>query len=280
MQRVTRSTAVAVQPAAPASPGPPGFFTPGNPGGGIPATVPGYEWFNMVQEELVAVVTAAGLAPDAASQTQLRDALDARYLRRTNPTVTGNLTVGVGGTGSITAAGLMFGQDAGNDTGVQFGAEGLLNVIINGLARANFNTSGMFVDGSIVTAGSVELPAVAPPGVNSAARRGYVDGTSALQSAGFMRFPGGLIVQWLTALTPTAGGANLFAQTTQTWPLAFPTAVRWVGASLRDGGVDGLGWSGCSVWAEALSVSQVRVSGVAPYAPTRGFTIPVLAIGH
>jgi hypothetical protein len=76
MQRVTRSTAVAVQPAVPASPGTPGFFSPGNPGGGLAATVPGYEWFNMVQEELIGVILRAGLTPDAADQAQLRKALD------------------------------------------------------------------------------------------------------------------------------------------------------------------------------------------------------------
>jgi hypothetical protein len=92
MQRVTRSTAVAVQPAAPASPGPAGFFTPGNPGGGIPATIPGYEWFNAVQEELVGTIARGGLTPDAADQAQLRKAMDRLYgggLR----TVTANTTL-------------------------------------------------------------------------------------------------------------------------------------------------------------------------------------------
>jgi hypothetical protein len=43
------------------SPGTEGYFTNGNPGGGIPATeVPDW-WLNMVQEELRAVVVAGGL---------------------------------------------------------------------------------------------------------------------------------------------------------------------------------------------------------------------------
>lgn len=79
MQRVTRSTAVAVQPAPPASPGSPGFFTGGNPGGGIPATIPGYEWFNAVQEELLAPIARAGLTPSAADLAQLRQAMDRLY---------------------------------------------------------------------------------------------------------------------------------------------------------------------------------------------------------
>lgn len=76
MQRVTRSTAAAVLPAAPASPGTPGYFTGGDPVSNVPATVPGYEWFNGVQEELIGVILRAGLAPDQADLAQLRKSLD------------------------------------------------------------------------------------------------------------------------------------------------------------------------------------------------------------
>lgn len=76
MQRVTRSTAAALLPAAPASPGTPGYFTGGDPVGNVPATVPGYEWFNGVQEELIGVILRSGLAPDQADLAQLRKSLD------------------------------------------------------------------------------------------------------------------------------------------------------------------------------------------------------------
>lgn len=74
MQRVKRSTAVAALPAMPAG-GTPGFFANPNPGGGVPATIPGYEWFNSVQEELCALVTAAGLPLDINDSAQLLTAL-------------------------------------------------------------------------------------------------------------------------------------------------------------------------------------------------------------
>lgn len=74
MQRVKRSTAVALLPAAPAG-GTPGFFAAPDPGGGIPATVPGYEWFNDVQEELMAVIEGQGLAASGVDRTQLRQAI-------------------------------------------------------------------------------------------------------------------------------------------------------------------------------------------------------------
>lgn len=76
MQRVKRTTAVSVLPAAPAG-GVPGYFVAPNPAGGIPATVPGYEWYNSVQEELCAVIAAAGTALDITNTSQLLAALRA-----------------------------------------------------------------------------------------------------------------------------------------------------------------------------------------------------------
>lgn len=74
MQRVKRSSAVASLPAAPGG-GTPGYFALPNPGGGVPATVPGYEWFNSIQEEICAVIAAAGIALDIANTGQLLAAL-------------------------------------------------------------------------------------------------------------------------------------------------------------------------------------------------------------
>lgn len=74
MQRVKRTTAVVALPAAPGG-GTPGYFANPNPGGGVPATVPGYEWYNSVQEELCAVVVAAGLPLDINNTAQLLAAL-------------------------------------------------------------------------------------------------------------------------------------------------------------------------------------------------------------
>jgi hypothetical protein len=78
MQRVNRSSAVASLPAAPAG-GTPGYFGGGNPGIGQGATVPGYEWFNGVQEELIGMLTRAGITPAQADLTQLRQSLDRLY---------------------------------------------------------------------------------------------------------------------------------------------------------------------------------------------------------
>lgn len=74
MQRVKRSTAVAVLPAAPAG-GAPGYFAAPNPQGGVPATVPGYEWYNGVQEELCNAILDSGQALDPANNAQLKYAI-------------------------------------------------------------------------------------------------------------------------------------------------------------------------------------------------------------
>ena len=75
MQRVSRSTAVAALPAPPATPSSPGFFTGGNPASGLAATVPGYEWFNTVQEELVAIATCLGATLNPSNYNQVLTAI-------------------------------------------------------------------------------------------------------------------------------------------------------------------------------------------------------------
>lgn len=75
MQRVTRSTAVTALPAPPAG-GTPGYFTGGDPVAATPATVPGYEWFNNVQEELLSVIEGVGLVASGTDRTQLRQAIE------------------------------------------------------------------------------------------------------------------------------------------------------------------------------------------------------------
>lgn len=74
MHRVDTSTAAAALPTTNPA-GTPGYFTQGDPVAGTPATVPGQDWFNMIQEELCGVVLAAGLALTKGVYTQLLLAL-------------------------------------------------------------------------------------------------------------------------------------------------------------------------------------------------------------
>jgi hypothetical protein len=63
MQRIHDATAAAALPAPPTLTGPIGYFTGGVPGAVTPTIVRDW-WLNMIQEELLALLTAAGIAPD------------------------------------------------------------------------------------------------------------------------------------------------------------------------------------------------------------------------
>ncbi|OPY15600.1 MAG: hypothetical protein A4E66_00004 [Syntrophus sp. PtaB.Bin001] len=74
MFRVDTSSAVTELPAQNEA-GNPGYFTQGNAANGLAATVPGQDWFNIVQEELMAVVLSAGLTPAKAATNQVLQAI-------------------------------------------------------------------------------------------------------------------------------------------------------------------------------------------------------------
>lgn len=56
-----------------------GYATAGNPALGVPASKPGPHWFHSITEELLALITAAGLTPDKASVVQLLGAANLLY---------------------------------------------------------------------------------------------------------------------------------------------------------------------------------------------------------
>lgn len=74
MHRIDHPTAAAVMPT-PAAPGTPGFFTNGSPSTGVPATIPGADWANAIQEEIAAVVEAAAIPLDKDNNSQLLAAI-------------------------------------------------------------------------------------------------------------------------------------------------------------------------------------------------------------
>lgn len=78
MDRIYASGAAGSAPSVPASPSS-GYPTAGNPGTGTPATKPGPYWYHMVMEELMAIITAAGITPAPGTLNQVKQALDALY---------------------------------------------------------------------------------------------------------------------------------------------------------------------------------------------------------
>jgi hypothetical protein len=85
------ANALATPPAVPSLPSV-GYPTGGDPATSTPATNPGAYWFHMITMELLNVITAAGLTPDASNLTQLKAALDALYAGAGGALTTGNFT--------------------------------------------------------------------------------------------------------------------------------------------------------------------------------------------
>lgn len=76
MFQVDNSTAVAVRPT-PAAAGTPGWFTKGDPVGGVPATIVPDDFLNMVQAELIGLLTATSITPSKTDTTQVLAAIRA-----------------------------------------------------------------------------------------------------------------------------------------------------------------------------------------------------------
>lgn len=287
MDRAYLAGASVNPPPVPASPSP-GYPTGGNPSTGTPATTPGPYWYHMVMEELMGVISAAGLTPDHEDLTQLAQAVQQLVssagkpeLRSISATVAANaLTVTVQpttldfrsatlGSGTVNtrtlaaAASLVVPSGATLGTangvlsrlvvllldnagalepaivnlagGVSLDETGVISttaisaaansasVIYSQSARANlpYRVVG-FVDSTQAAAGTW---ATAPSRVQGAGGRATesVGFPGSLSANGWVKLPGGLILQW-GQVTTTTGGVSVPV----TFPITFPSAVRTV----------------------------------------------------
>ena len=76
MHRIDNSTSVGSIPTPdPVGPNPNSYFTKGNPGLGVPATIVEQDWANAVQEEICYVIEQASLTLSKADRTQLKQAI-------------------------------------------------------------------------------------------------------------------------------------------------------------------------------------------------------------
>jgi hypothetical protein len=78
MFRIDDATAATSLPA-PETAGTEGYFTEGNPTAGTPATNVRGSWLNMIQEELCAILAAAGITRSKTSYSQVNSALQKMY---------------------------------------------------------------------------------------------------------------------------------------------------------------------------------------------------------
>jgi|GEM_PF-4253526 len=74
MYQIDNPSAAGTQPASTPA-GTAGFFTDGNPAGGVPATIVPAEWLNAVQMELINAVIASGQTPSKVLFNQLAKAV-------------------------------------------------------------------------------------------------------------------------------------------------------------------------------------------------------------
>jgi microcystin-dependent protein len=78
MYRIDNASSVSAKPAVPAA-GTPGYFSNGNPATAQEATIVEDWWCNQIQDEILTVITQAGLAPAKNDTTQLYQALNLLY---------------------------------------------------------------------------------------------------------------------------------------------------------------------------------------------------------
>jgi hypothetical protein len=90
MYQIDNSTAATTRPASTA-PGSPGWFTDGNPAGGIAATIVPAEWLNMVQAEIESVIQAAGITLNKSVSNQLATAIQSGLMNYAADTGTANV---------------------------------------------------------------------------------------------------------------------------------------------------------------------------------------------
>lgn len=117
MDRIYASGAAAGAPSVPAAPSA-GYPTAGNAGTGTLATKPGPYWYHMIMEELMAIITAAGIAPAPGTLNQVKQSLDMLY----SPSKIQK----IGATVSANALTLTF-----NPTVIDFRADALSSGVVN-----------------------------------------------------------------------------------------------------------------------------------------------------
>ena len=152
---IAPNTVPLAQADGPPGTGTPGYATNGNPAAQIAATkFPAYH-YNGVVRELLAVITAAGLAPSGANLAQVLAAIRALIAQAVGaylPLAGGNLSGGLGVAGAVTASGNVTGG-AFLTTGDIYTSQALLTGPTNGnITPCSAAATGVAVAGGQVNA--------------------------------------------------------------------------------------------------------------------------------
>lgn len=233
MHRIDHATAAAALPPAD-PPGTPGYWTDGDPLADVPATVMDRDFFNAVQEELVAIALAGGVSLSKGSYQQLVQSI--RRMAAANSSV-------LSGSQTLTAdqAGLVLASAAAGNATVTLpsaGAAGgrpLRFQLVRTDSSANTLTiapsgSDTIEGGASFVLGRQQRVTLVSDGVD----RWFVAAEAAtgrsLAANGWQRLPGGLIVQW-GYFTPPNNSSQDWAIT---FPVTFPGGPLCVLAQLNN----------------------------------------------
>lgn len=271
-------------------------FSAGNPIGGVLATLLSNTWCDGVQQETINVIEAAGLVPNGATLTQVKQAVkrlfggNVRTITAAGPTAltaddaglvmidatANNVAITLPAVNVVTGAPIFFqfirlDATANTATVSRAGADtfsgGATSFTLSGLndyrSVAGDSVSKWFLTGGSVFASNAEAQAlsvstkVLSPSTLAAALQGS---NQSLSAAGYQKFPGGLILQWATG--NTSAGADI----TWTFPVAFPTLCLAVSAvAANTGGAS----PAALISVGTLGLSSVALGGYVPNTAAR-----------
>ena len=258
MHRIDHSTAAVALPTPNAS-GSAGYFTEGNPGGSVPATIVTADWANAIQEELINVLVAAGITPSKVNNAQLLSAISA---------LGGNFAGVVLHDSSVTLGGAHIGRlnslsantsqtltlplaaSVSQGKAIAFigaGATAVLTVARSGadyiddpLGTSAASIALLFGDTLRLVSNGVDR--WIPIGGSASLARSSGVFAKSFSAAGYQKLPTGLIIQWdAFDISTTTGAVGTIQTGTKTFPIAFPTACRSVITQLRPQGFGGTG---------------------------------------
>ncbi|NNN24396.1 gp53-like domain-containing protein [Pseudomonas nitroreducens] len=223
-----------------------GEFTEGSAAAGVPATLITAAWLNGIQRELLAILTKAGLSPDANDFAQLPKAI-AQLVKQSGQTaaavfdVTTSQTLTAAHVGSLIVARsnsaltltlpLLASVRDGDRidivcTGITLGT----TIVGQGTDMVFFTPTGGYAswfltpgDTLTLTKGTVAGVAFWVMSAGSALLRNNGQFTAGLTSNGFKKSPSGVLEQWGTATSLAANETR-----TVTLPVAYPSGVKAV----------------------------------------------------
>jgi hypothetical protein len=312
MFRIDDSSASATLPV-PEAAATEGYWTEGNPATGVPATLERASWFNMVQEELRAIVVAGGLTPSKTVYNQILQSINV-ITQNAGPIVSAAGGTADALTGAYTPAIIALANGmtlyvragfANATTAPTFKADGTaLKTIVKGnnlpLSAGDIAGAGHWIelqydlalDKWVLLNPSVATAANDATGADNSTRiatTGWVRNAMAaiataagfaasFTSNGYIKLPswlGGFIAQWgLSGQTATSIAVS--------YPISFPNTIFWMGIQDNSGQPNLSIWSYTLVGLTGFTAYNIAVltKGNAAVLASNNSSCPFFAVGR